>query len=198
MKNNNSTHDEVELIKELKSDSEEAFDAIYVMYFKRLYAYCLKFTKSDEDTEEIVQDVFLHLWEIRHEIRQEETLRSLLFIISKNYLIKSFHKCINSQIFEDYIDYKDCISSNERTDYELEFRDYLQQIRVEMNKLSETQKKVIELSRLGDLSIEETAHKLNLSEQTVRNQLSIGLKSLKVLIERNLVILLLIFKFSLF
>lgn len=71
---------EPELIRELKKGSMRAFDAIYSMYFKRLYAYCFQFTKSGEDAEEIVQDVFLRLWNVRESIRQEETLRSLLFL----------------------------------------------------------------------------------------------------------------------
>lgn len=196
--NHTSIQNEAELIRELKLGSKRAFDTIYMMYFKRLYAYCLKFTKSEEDAEEIVHDVFLRLWKMRQEIRQEETLRSLLFIISKSYLIKSFHKCINSQIFEDYLDYKDHISGDDITDYELEYEDYLKKVRREMDKLPETQKQVIELSKMKQLSIKEIAEYLSISEQTVRNQLSLGLKSLKLLIEKDIVILLLIFKSILF
>lgn len=192
--NHTSIQNEGELIRELKLGSKRAFDTIYRMYFKRLYAYCFKFTKSGEDAEEIVQDTFLCLWKMREEIRQEETLRSLLFIISKSYLIKSFHKCINSQMFEDYINYKDRISADDKTDYELEYEDYLKKVRSEMTKLPETQKKVIELSKIKQLSIKETAECLALSEQTVRNQLSLGLKSLKLLIGKDVIILLLIFK----
>lgn len=192
--NHTSIQNEGELIRELKLGSKRAFDAIYTAYFKRLYAYCLKFAKSEEDAEEIVQDTFLYLWKMREEIRQEETLRSLLFIISKSYLIKSFHKCINSQIFEDYLTYKDHISADDKADYELEYEDYLKKVRSEMTKLPETQKKVIELSKIKQLSIKETAECLALSEQTVRNQLSIGLKSLRLLIEKDVILLLLILK----
>src|SRR5574344_1072129 len=93
---------EAELISELKLGSKDAFNKIYALYSKRLYGYCLKISKNREDAEEIVQDVFLRLWNMKEDIRQEETVGSLLFIISKNYLLKSCYNQVHSQIFEDY------------------------------------------------------------------------------------------------
>ena len=49
------------LIHDLKRGSHKAFDKIYQMYSKRLYAYSLQFTKSSEESEEIVQEVFVKL-----------------------------------------------------------------------------------------------------------------------------------------
>lgn len=188
--NNTSFFNEAELIRELKLGSQKAFDIIYKMYFRRLYTYCFKFVKSEEDAEEIVQDVFLRLWKMRMEIRQEETLQSLLFIISKSYLIKAFHRRINSQIFEDYIEYKERLSSDEETDSIIEYEEYLKMIKNELGKLSKTQRKVIELAKIQQYSISDTAKCLSLSEQTVRNQLSIGLRTLKLLMSKNVTILL--------
>ena len=60
------------------------------MYARRLLAYCKQYTKSLEDAEEIVQDVFVRLWSNRARIHQEETLRSLLFTMSKNQLVNAY------------------------------------------------------------------------------------------------------------
>lgn len=87
---------EPQLILSLKNGSYKAFERIYQMYAKRLFAYSLQFTKSQEESEEIVQDVFMRLWTNRAKIRQEDTLRSLLFIMTKHYLINAFRtKSIN-------------------------------------------------------------------------------------------------------
>ena len=48
---------EEELVYQLKQESQDAFNRIYNMYSARLYAYCMQYVKSREDTEEIVQDV---------------------------------------------------------------------------------------------------------------------------------------------
>lgn len=90
------------LIHDLKRGSHKAFDKIYQMYSKRLYAYSLQFTKSSEESEEIVQEVFVKLWSNRINIRQDETLRSLLFIMAKHRLINAYRQKINHPIYEEY------------------------------------------------------------------------------------------------
>lgn len=172
--------DEVNLIRGLKQGSKSAFDAIYAMYFKRLFVYCLRFTKSSEDAEEIVQDVFLRLWNIRESIQQEDTLRSLLFIISKNYLINAFHKNINSPVYEDYVNYQEQIAVDDIS--RMEYEEFVHQLNHAMSRLPKTQQQVIELSRFKQLSNKEVAERLSLSEQTVKNQLSLGLKMLRSLL----------------
>ena len=184
--------DEATLIRELKKGSKSAFDVIYAMYAKRLYGYCLAVSKSKDDAEEIVQDVFIRLWNMREDIRQEETLRSLLFIISKNYLIKSTYSRIHTLAFEDYVEYESKLRSENGSDANIEYEDFLNKVRRALDKLPKTQKNVIELSRIEQYSIEEVAEKLSLSEQTVRNQLSLGLRSLRLLIGDIPVMLLLL------
>ena len=93
------------LIAGLKKGSKEAFDEIYRLYAGRLLAYCVQYTKCREDAEEIVQDVFVALWNSRRDIRQEETLRSLLFTISKHRVINAYRSTLNSPVYEDYVDW---------------------------------------------------------------------------------------------
>ena len=81
---------EQNLIYLLKGGSIDAFDKIYQMYSKRLYSYSIQYTKSSEDAEEIVQDVFVQLWQNREKIRQSDTLQALLFIIAKHHLINAY------------------------------------------------------------------------------------------------------------
>jgi RNA polymerase sigma-70 factor (family 1) len=173
---------EPELIRELKQGSMRAFDAIYSLYFKRLYAYCLQFTKSREDAEEIVQVVMLRLWNIKETIRQEKTLRSLLFIMSKHYLINAYHNNINSPVFEDYVNYKNELSVNGSIQEHLDYEDFLSRVKQALKQLPQSQQTVIELSRLKDMSINEIAEQLSLSEQTVKNRLSLGMKTLRSLL----------------
>jgi RNA polymerase sigma-70 factor (ECF subfamily) len=166
------------LISQLKEGSSKAFDKIYQMYAKRLYAYSLQFTKSPEDSEEIVQDVFVKLWMNREDIKQEDTLRSLLFIMVKHYIVDAFRSKVNQPVYEEYINYMDAITVND-TCQQLEYREFVAKIKKAMQILSETQQKVITLSKIREFSNKEIAEKLALSEQTVKNSLSVGLKKLK-------------------
>lgn len=183
---------EQDLIRALKEGSLKAFDEIYNLYSKRLYAYSLQFTKSVEEAEEIVQDVFVRLWKKKADIRQKETLHSLLFIMTKHHLINAYRSKINSPIYEDYII---CIEklSVEDTLHNIEYDEFLHILREEMKKMPATQQNVIRLSRFEQLSNKEIAERLSLSEQTVKNQLSMGLKSLKESISKSLAIFYLLF-----
>ena len=146
------------LIHDLKQGSHKAFDKIYQMYSKRLYAYSLQFTKSSEESEEIVQEVFVKLWSNRINIRQDETLRSLLFIMAKHRLINAYRQKINHPIYEEYIYHIDTLST-EDTHYKLEYNEFLFRFLKTIEKLPDTQQKVIRLSRFKQLSNKEIAEK---------------------------------------
>lgn len=167
------------LIADLKKGSKEAFDEIYRLYAGRLMAYCAQYTKCREDAEEIVQDVFVALWNSRQTIRQEETLRSLLFTISKHRVINAYRSTLNSPVYEDYVDYQNELSAGE--DYHrLEYEQYVRIVKDAIRRLPSTQQRVITLSRFSQLSNKEIAERLSLSEQTVKNQLSIGGKATRL------------------
>lgn len=166
------------LISELKRNSQKALDNIYKMYAKRLYAFCLQYTKSKENAEEIVEDVFVWIWVNRCDIHQEETLRSLLFIRAKHYLINAYRSHINSPVYEDYVNYQDELATDDIQQH-MEYEDFVHQLRNALTKLPATQQQIIELSKIQQVSNKDIAMKLSLSEQTVKNQLSLGLKSLR-------------------
>jgi RNA polymerase sigma-70 factor, Bacteroides expansion family 1 len=166
------------LISELKRGSQKALDSIYKMYAKRLYAFCLQYTKSKENAEEIVEDVFVWIWVNRCDIHQEETLRSLLFIRAKHYLINAYRSHINSPVYEDYVNYQDELITDDIQQH-MEYEDFIHQLRNALTKLPHTQQQIIELSKIQQVSNKDIAMQLSLSEQTVKNQLSLGLKNLR-------------------
>lgn len=175
------------LIAELKRGSKEAFDRIYKLYAGRLLVYCMRYTKSREDAEEIVQDVFVALWNSRENIRQEETLHSLLFTISKHRVINAYRSTLNSPVYEDYVDYQNELSADENCN-RVEYEQYVKIVKEAIRRLPSTQQRVITLSRFSQLSNKEIAERLSLSEQTVKNQLSVGLKTLRELLSKVLVL----------
>ena len=170
-------HSEPELIALLKQGSQEAFKSLYDLYARRLYAFCMEYTKSREDTEEIVQDAFIWLWRNKENIRQEATIKNLLFLRVKHFLINAWRARVNTPIFEDYVDYINSLPADSRDHLEyMDFRDTVMSI---IDQLPKTQSKVVKMSRLEGFKNKEIAEKLRLSEQTVKNALSMGLKFLK-------------------
>ena len=99
-------------------------------------------------------------------------------------LVNAYRKVINSPVYEDYMDYLDHYNST-TADSQLEYDDFVRQLNQMLAKLPKTQQEIIRLSKLEMLNNQEIAEKLNYSEQTVKNQLSMGLKQLRQLISNR-------------
>lgn len=180
---------EPQLIDALKRGDSKAFDSIYEIYAKRLYGYCLSLTKSPEDTEEIVQDVFLRLWTQRELIRQTDTLRSLLFIMAKHQVLNALRARIAHPTYEEYVDYLATADTSSDSSHKVEYHDFLRNFHSALTKLPATQQRVVSLSKLAQKTNREIAAELGLSEQTVKNQLSLGLKALRALLRIALLLM---------
>ena len=66
-----------ELMQEIKADNMFAFDVLYNKYKKRLYKFGYSILKSQEETENFIQDVFLTLWETRYKLRKTHQLNTI-------------------------------------------------------------------------------------------------------------------------
>lgn len=184
------TTSEPQLIEALKRGDTKAFGSIYAMYAKRLYGYCLSLTKSPEDTEEIVQDVFVRLWNGRGSIRQEDTLRSLLFIMAKRQVLNALRSRVAHPAYEEYVNYLATAATASDTSHKVEYHDFLARFRHALATLSATQQSVVRLSKIEQKTNRDIAAELGLSEQTVKNQLSLGLKTLRALLRIALLLML--------
>ncbi len=167
---------EEKLIIGLKNGSYTAFNEIYDLYAKRLYAFCLKYLKNEQDTEELVQDVFIRLWHSRESIRQEQTLRPLLFVMSRRRLINAYRAGMARPRHEEV---GLCAGMAQPDDDRLEYEELLSQLHRHIDRLPATQRQVVEMAKLQQMTNKEIAQQLNLSEQTVKNQLSLGMKTIR-------------------
>ena len=79
------------------------------------------------------------------------------------------------------------------TTADFDYAEFLRVVRQQLDKLPQTQRRVIELSRFDNLAVRDIAQTLSLSEQTVKNNLSIGLKTLKKLLAQQSIVLLFLF-----
>ena len=165
------------LLDLLKENSKEAFDVIYVRYWERLYFYLVKAIKDTEEAEDILQEVFVSLWKRRSNLDSIESLSAYLF------------SCVRYSGFR-YI--RNEIKKNDfRKSWSFLFReeDNLSEMQLAANELSRLLNKEIDnlpvkmrevfiLSRKDELSYKEIAYKLNISDKTVKKQVSNALKYL--------------------
>ena len=90
----NGFYDEKDLLNRLKNDDAEAYIQLYDHYYPSLYVYVLRFVKIPELAEDVLQDVFLKLWEVRHRIDADLFFSAYLYRISRNLVFKQIKKNI--------------------------------------------------------------------------------------------------------
>lgn len=171
---------ETEWILALKNGNLRAFSMLFDRYGKRLYHFSLSYLKSVEDAEEIVQEVFLKIWNNREFLSIEKSFESYLFTIAKNGILNTIRKSKSEQAYLNYK--KNHPDKNVLLDDELDFNELEKAYEKSIDKLSPRRKEIYLLSRQQSLSNTEIAEKMNISVKTVENQMT----SAKSEIRKNL------------
>ena len=154
-------------------NNPEIFEKTYTQYWKKLTAFSYTMTQDNDLAQNIVQDVFVDLWERKSDVKII-SIESYLFRAVKNQVFKHyqnnrFDKTILEDKFEDYvIDHFSTMDS--------EIMDSLYSL---LDKLPEKRKEVLLMYKMQDMTIDQIADELEVSKQTVKNQISTGLKQLR-------------------
>ena len=78
-----------------KNGDEDAFSFLYKHYWEKVYGFTRLYLVSSEDIAEVVQEVFIKLWEARHLIDEEQPFEGFLFIITRNMIFNYSRKKLN-------------------------------------------------------------------------------------------------------
>ena len=89
-----------EAIVLLKSDSHEDFEYLYQVYGGQVYNFSKLYINSSEDIKEVVQEVFVKLWEARSFLREDENFRGFLFIVTRNLIFNRQKKTFNENFYK--------------------------------------------------------------------------------------------------
>ncbi len=179
-----------ELVEKLQKGDVDAFDEVFKKYGDRLFGFALSYLKSKEETEGLVQDVFLKIWENRKKLKKESSLKSYLFTIVYHQICEIFRK---KKIHEKFLDNKK--SSSDLAvglEEQLEYRATLEQVDKLIEQLPPKQRTIFIKSKKEVKSTKEIAKEMNLAPGTVDNQISAALKFLrKHISDKNFALLLL-------
>ena len=163
----------------IKKGDIRAFDKIYEKYSTRLYLFVNGIIKSQKDAEDIVQEVFLKIWNNREKINEYLSLQSFLFTIAHNTTISIIRKKINENNYVSYVKSLQNAKELSSGEVELEFKQLETHYNTILNKLPDRQKEVYLLSREEELSYKEIAERLGISVNTVENHMVKALKFLR-------------------
>jgi RNA polymerase sigma-70 factor (ECF subfamily) len=169
---------DIELVQLLKKDDETAFAEIYKRYAKSLADFTASKLFNLEDARDIIHDLFVKLWENRKQLHITSNLKTYLFTITRHRIIDKIRRNVTR---EEYAAMLQSLANAHQPNVEQQIaaKELQQTIENSLHELSPKVKEIYHLSREENLSIPEIAEKLELSEQTVKNQLSTALTYLR-------------------
>ena len=167
-----------ELMQEIKADNMFAFDMLYNRYSKRIYKFAYSILKSPEESENIVQDVFLSLWENRIKIENDSSVKYYVFSIAYNSAISIIRKKTSESKFIEYLKSLQHLNQ-EPVNIELEYHELTDRLEDIVNHLPDRQKSVYLLHNIEGLKYNEIAVRLNISVNTIENHMSRAFKTIR-------------------
>nr|WP_262921399.1 RNA polymerase sigma-70 factor [Maribellus maritimus] len=179
-------------ITELTQSNESSLEVLFNYYYPRLYHFSKSFLKIETGIDDILQEVFLKVWQNRKKITSVSTFNAYIFTITKNLLLNEIRRRLNDEKIKNNIQ-KYSIAEEYRFFDDVEYNDLTEKIKNIVDELPERQKEVYNLSREEGLTHKEIADKLGISPKTVEYHITQSISFLKKKIKELGVVALLYF-----
>jgi RNA polymerase sigma-70 factor, ECF subfamily len=179
-------------IKALKLGDQSAFETIYHRFAPKLLAFTRKLVPNPEEAEEVVQEVFVKLWERKHFLDPEQGLDGYLFRMAKNLVYNKARHHVHEIAYSKYL------AGNERmkvnaTENQIHYQELNQLLEQAYASLPPTRQQVFVLSRIEGLSNSEIAEQLQTSNSNIENHIHKALQDIRKILARYKIIYLLLF-----
>ncbi len=169
--------DQTRFIQGLKAGNQQVFKEIFDKYYEPLTKYCYLRMNSSEEAEELVQDIFVKLWQKRDSLTINTSLRAYLYRIALNRIINYQDHLRVRREHETHVKLNSPESQNPGDALQAAEIQFLVQEVISI--MPEKRRIVYELSRRDGLKYAEIAEKLNVSVKTVEAHLSKALEQLR-------------------
>lgn len=162
--------EELKLLIEMKSGSQEAYGKIYHLYSSRIYVNILKMVKNQADAQELLQVVFFKVWVKRDLIDPNQSFRSYLFQIAKYTVYNFFRKkSLDCQV-QDYVR-KHQSSSYSHVEEYLHERESEEWLMHTIEQLPARRQEVFKLCKIEGKSYAEVSEQLGISISTINDHI---------------------------
>ncbi len=172
------------------SDDEIAFELLFRRYYVRLCGFANKFIANKTESEEIVQEVFLSIWNKRDKLKLDNEIRPYLFKSIQNLC---FNFLEHKKVVDNYYSVIEVVYKNQAEEfnaYESVLYTELQtKVDLAIESLPDQCRKIFQMSRADGLKYNEIAEKLGISVKTVETQMSRALSKLKVELKDYIIVL---------
>jgi RNA polymerase sigma-70 factor (family 1) len=177
-------NNEEQLLSNLAAGDQQAFDAIYWHYSPALYRNIIRLIKSEDLANELLQDIFIKLWERRKQLTIQTTLANYLMVVSRNAVADMFRKIKRDKNLHHHIIE---IAATELYQHTI-INDDTGRAAV-LNKAIETlppaRAKVFRLIKIEGKSYQEVSKELGISTSTISDHIVKATKSIRTFLENH-------------
>ena len=172
-----SLSDEV-LVRQLTNGDRDAFWELFEKYHHRLYRHVLKFAKSPELAEDVVQDTFLKIWENRQNLNPEMSFAGYLQALSRNQVLNLLKRtAVERRIKKEFVFKVENVSNT--TENSLADHEYEALISQAIEQLPPQRQAIFRLCRQEGKTYQETAEMLGISKNTVKEHMVLAMKAIR-------------------
>ncbi|GAB3641085.1 RNA polymerase sigma-70 factor [Spirosoma arcticum] len=159
-------------------DDQRAFRWLFERFYPELMRFAVFYVKSREAAEEVVQDVFLKIWQLRTTLLAILNFRAYLFTTTRNHCLNYLQKNKSVFIHVDDPSVPDTAGDDDNPQQQLEFRETQRSVEAAVEALPPQCRLIFQLVKEQGFSYREVAELLSLSPRTVETQISIALRKL--------------------
>ncbi|MEQ6120857.1 RNA polymerase sigma-70 factor [Reichenbachiella sp. MALMAid0571] len=171
---NYNTLTDIELMR-LLQNGEEAFLEVYKRYWDKLYIYAHNLLDDKQICEDVIQDVFVDFWAKKDKV----LISNLSHYLYQSVKFKIFNVFRNGKIAKKHIDRINVIKFVNNTEESLNFKELEHSLHNLLSQLPDRCREIFYASRYENLSHQEISKKFNITNQTVKNQVSKALRHLR-------------------
>lgn len=181
---------EIHIWPALQKGDRAVYEMVFREHYRPLCAFARTFLTDPDEAEEVVQNVFVALWEKRHAIEVEASLRSYLFRSVRN---ASLNRIKHDKVRLEHRAQTLYTANTESVFNHMDMQELEARLAAALNKLPEQCRRVFELSRFQEMRYSEIAEHLEISPKTVENHMGKALKILREELHDYLPLILLLF-----
>lgn len=173
-----------ELVVLLNSNDEAAFRELYIRYKDRLWNYIFAFLKAVDESDDLIQEIFIQLWELRHSTNPELSFSAFMYTIAKNKVFNYFRDKDMDLQYKKALIMSRPIEMNS-IDADIIYLEYKKILVSAIEQLPPQRKRIFNMSRIEHKTHKEIALQLGFSVSTVQEHISASLQFIKAYFAKN-------------
>lgn len=179
---------ETNLITQIREGNQKAFEMVFNDFYTPLVNYSNTIVKNQNDAEDIVQQLFITVWQKRSDLEKVDSLRNYLY---RSVYNASLNRVKQQAVRTNYAKEQMRVVSD-KYETNIVHKELQQKINEAIEKLPEQCAKVFKLSRFNEMKYQEIADELNISVKTVENHMGKALKLMRELLKDYLPVILIL------